>query len=101
MDVLLEAGLSSDEIRALVFANHKSIPDTAWLNSEDGTRLKLVAGVLARCLDVFGSEKKAIYWLHQPLSCFQRQSPLQFIENTSNIAQVDAYLTQVEEGSFA
>jgi uncharacterized protein (DUF2384 family) len=63
-------------------------------------RFRLMAGVMAHCLDVFGSAGKAVYWLHQPLSRFQRQSPLRFIENTSNVEQLHEYLIQVEEGNF-
>jgi putative toxin-antitoxin system antitoxin component (TIGR02293 family) len=87
-----------------VFANHNLIPDaesTTLLSAEDGARFKLIAGVLSHCLDVFGSDKKALYWLHQPVSRFERHSPLQFLEATWNVQKVDEYLTQIEEGNFA
>ncbi len=101
LNIFKEAGLSGDEINFLVFANRDPIPNAGDLDPEDGARFRLMAGLMAHCLDVFGSAGKAVYWLHQPLSRFERQSPLQFIENTSNVEQLHEYLIQVEEGNFA
>ena len=101
LNIFKEAGLNGDEINFLVFANRNPTPNAGRLDPEDGARFRLMAGVMAHCLDVFGSAGKAVYWLHQPLSRFQRQSPLQFIENTSNVEQLHEYLIQVEEGNFA
>jgi uncharacterized protein (DUF2384 family) len=101
LKIFLEVGLNADEINSLVFANRKPVPDMAYLESEDGVRFRLIASALAHCLEVFGSEKKAIYWLRQPLSRFQRQSPIQFIVNTLKVEELNELLTQVEEGNFA
>jgi len=104
ISLLREVGLTGEEISSLVFAGVRPIPDPGssnCLSPDQGERLRLVAEVLSRCLDVFGSDKKAIYWLHQPVSRFQRQSPLQFLTATSNAQEVDEYLTQIEEGTFA
>jgi hypothetical protein len=102
LNLLREAGLSSEEIAALVFANQNLIPDIdskSSLSPEDTARLKLVAGMMAHCLRVYGSEN-ALSWLRQSIRHFDRQSPLEFLIATRNFDEVDGYLIEASEGYF-
>jgi hypothetical protein len=103
LSLLRDAGLNNDEIVSLVFANRNPIPELGsdcHLSAEDARRFRLVAGLLARCLSVYGS-KNALPRLHEPILRFHRQSPLQFLEATSNFDEVDEYLIQIAEGYYA
>jgi uncharacterized protein (DUF2384 family) len=101
VDVLREAGLSREEIKALVFVNQNQVEATTdgILKPEDAARFKKLAGLLSHSISVYGSEN-ALLWLRGPLQRFDGRSPLKFVEATQNFEAMDEYLTQNSEGYF-
>jgi uncharacterized protein (DUF2384 family) len=102
LDILREAGLTSDEVNGLVFASNKtnSYSETGGsLAGDDTSRLKVVAGLLAHCIQVYGSDNAA-GWLHQPMRHFNRKSPLEFVMATGDFDEVNGCLIEASEGYF-
>ena len=98
LSLLLEAGLTKEEIASLVFTNQNPpVASESSLSPEATARLKLVAGLLAHGLRVYGSDT-ALEWLHQPIRRFDQKSPLDFVTATQDFDKVDEYLIQVSEG---
>jgi putative toxin-antitoxin system antitoxin component (TIGR02293 family) len=98
------AGLNGEEICSLVIAAESLAiheREHEALSPEESSRLKSLAGVVARSLHVFGSPRKALYWLRQPLRRFDNQSPLAFLKATADAGSVEECLIQIDEGYFA
>jgi hypothetical protein len=102
LDLLREMGLTAEEIDSLVFANKNAIPKSETAGSlgvEDTARFKLVGGLMAESLRVYGPEN-ALDWLRQPIERFNRESPLEFLNATRNFGEIDAYLVEASESYF-
>ena len=54
-----------------------------------------------RALLIFGSEDKAVRWMHTPLSELRDQTPEEVLEGDPNTEAVDAILDRIEYGVFS
>lgn len=96
--LLLDVGLEPAEVDSFVY---KSDPHSSSLTVEQQTRVKLLASVVAKSLDVFGSHRKTVYWLRQPMQSLGSKSPLEFLQVEADSQEIEDCLSRIAEGSFA
>lgn len=67
-------------------------------NIED---ISLIADIIKRATEIFGSKEKAQQWLSKPLAVFQKKSPLQYAETKEGADFVLDILGRIEYGVFS
>jgi putative toxin-antitoxin system antitoxin component (TIGR02293 family) len=71
------------------------------LRSDESDRLSRLALVIARAIDVLGSEDNAVRWLRQPNGALGGIPPLRYLSTDLGARRVEAILTHIDYGDFS
>ncbi len=103
-------GLSEQEMAETVGISRRTLSrriqqgklnTTKRLSAVESDRLYRLALIVAKAVDVFGDEATALYWLKEPLTALQGQTPLEALKTEPGVRQVDLLLGRIEHGIFA
>lgn len=70
------------------------------LNAEQGGRVWKFAEILARAIDVFGSQSEAEQWLVRPAMGLDQRSPIELLASPAGAEVVEDFLTRIEYGAY-
>jgi putative toxin-antitoxin system antitoxin component (TIGR02293 family) len=70
------------------------------LNAEQGGRVWKFAEVLARAIDVFGSQPEAEQWLVRPAVGLDQRAPIDLLASPAGAEVVEDFLTRIEYGVY-
>ena len=71
------------------------------LSPDSSERVLLLAGLYERGLDIFGNAHNFTDWLRTPLSAFDGQQPIDFLDTSFGFQIVEDELVRIEHGVFA
>jgi putative toxin-antitoxin system antitoxin component (TIGR02293 family) len=67
------------------------------LSLDESERLLVLAKILRRAGEIFGSHEKAAHWLKSPVAALGGQSPLSCAETQIGLRQVETILTRIAD----
>jgi putative toxin-antitoxin system antitoxin component (TIGR02293 family) len=70
------------------------------LSPEQSGRTWKFAEILARAIDVFGSQKEAEAWLDRPAMPLNQRKPIDLLSTTAGVESIEELLTRIEYGVY-
>lgn len=92
-----------EEIKQLVGAMIAESGASASRQRRDGANMALlesdpIVDVLARAIEVFGTQEKALRWLRTPVRSLGDKTPISLLNSPEGLSRVQDTLGQVEHG---
>ncbi len=75
-------------------------PGNQPLSPEQSSKTWTFARVLAKAIEVFGSQDAAEKWISEPVMGLDRQVPLELLQTPAGVDLVNAFLTRLEYGVY-
>lgn len=101
---LRDAGLKDGEIGVLVIPQrtrrHRTLSGEP-LTIDESDKVMRVGRILARAIDVFGDNDRALAWLRKPLRELEGETPLMMSSTEAGARVVDSILAQIAWGAAA
>ncbi|MDO8297477.1 MAG: DUF2384 domain-containing protein [Caulobacter sp.] len=82
------------------YQRRKEAP-TALLSQEQSGRTWKFAEILAKAMEVLGSQEEAEQWLEQPAIGLDRRRPIDLLATPAGVELVEDHLTRLEYGVYA
>ncbi len=98
------SGLSVKELAELLPVSLRTIQrykNDDILEPAVSERVLLIAEVLAKALDVFGSLEDLQHWLHTPSVALDRQTPISLLDTSFGARLVTDQLGRIEHGIYS
>ncbi|HEX8469352.1 MAG TPA: antitoxin Xre/MbcA/ParS toxin-binding domain-containing protein [Allosphingosinicella sp.] len=83
------------------FQRRKADGDFKTLSSEQSGRAWKLAEVVAKAIEVFGSQEEAEQWLDRPAIGLNQNRPIELLSTTAGTEVVEQYLERMEYGVYA
>ncbi|MHA3842336.1 type II RES/Xre toxin-antitoxin system antitoxin [Sphingomonas aestuarii] len=82
------------------FQRHKKAGAKIRLSREQSGKLYRAAEILAKAVDIFGSQKAAERFLEEPAMALDRQRPIDLLSTPAGAELVEQHLTRIDFGVY-
>lgn len=82
------------------YQRRKEAPEKP-LSPEQSGRTWKFAEILARAIDIFGSQPEAERWLEQPATGLEQRRPIDLLSTPAGVETLEDHLTRLEFGVYA